>query len=1857
MLQTWSSVQDAVSAKPSHVQAQEETAEHRENRLRTVYERALALHQSGSPEAKPLFEQLASALSDSAPTSSSPEPPAKRQRLETPLWERRLHYVSLRNLGETHAAQSAHLPALRAYAHALDLDPSDFIVWVRAARSAAAAGHLHVARRAYESALLLRPRHKLALIPLHAVTSAIGDGDEDVGAQAPPADALVLAQARQLALTTESEPISEPEHIVLPDISWVVLVHALLTCLDVRLKGSGPLVAHPVFLDAPAPAPQRVNAQSESSDEVEVVAESRVTSKRPRESQTESVPPSAPRVETRHDAPRPEVRRSSRRAEAVADGERRRTRTFGDARDGMQVDANMIQTLLRMCVGGRPGALASRQDVQKPCLPEDNEKSATDVVRNEPMIVDDIETRRVSSWKRVIDEREEANAVLRSVKHFNNGNSGPADLLLRVLSVLSQLKVIQYFPTLALLWTTVREKLLLHTPGSPGVSALIVEAMIVSGKKAGKQKARRFQEASRLLSLIRVPAVEDDEGVYLHMRLTWLSGLLHECRGEMQLSYEAAERTRALLLSIKKSPRDTVPEIAGPDLSGHTAEALEVIVTNRIARLKSARDLEKAEEELSKVGDGDKKAAQRTVSILAPSVYTSVCSLQLDKWQASDLKFEFSDASELLEWETRYEAEIDLEPRVIVLYDACVKSSDPVGELVCFSIRLRMAVHYYAAKVRSESEKDAQAKDSDTSTARMADLLVQIRKYVALIKKLTSNNYSHLWTTEPGITGWSMADASAFASVTLVSLTELIITMIPLLKFSNGNFEMGAAQKNRRLGFTRCMLAFPRCIMLMHKCISGSHKDSSTLDSGLSRKMLQVISFCLRALVARGCCREEGTSGALIKLYSKYLCNRLQEVARFRHSEVVKGEITKEATPESASEKESNEARIRSPSELSDSPTEENSTESSGGNYTRRDDPDYDWTDVNVLRQELAQCFQCLYQVQELEPTPNESGSNENVSWLDEGCRVSKHLGLAFIGSEPSGAGSGMDVDVCRSVYFFYRKRIFEAVCLRRREGGRVKRLREVLSQLAESLPEDPSSGVRLLPFTALDTIVSDVVDTNGDISREAAENVSRLEEEWHRQVSNEDGSSENFQTMKAVQNSIMYFEVFSLHAMSILASHEVEYKKQKNAERRKRPKEVAERLLTASSDCLIALRSRPWSVGAWILLGRIFVEISDLALDERELCLSSFGLYRREELSSLGDGENVHTICGRAEACFAFAASLLLHPWAQKACGEKLSLSAPFLFGLAYDGSDVEPWFGFGDDGDLFESFGLTNNTTSRPMLLNEPHPGNTSHNSDTRRIGAIRLGNAALNFLRLREERYFHIHWTLCSLETKVLVHPSNRFNQSTVDLALTTLDELKQGVELCDIASTNNELSVADSNQKAETRTSHFSVDRLSWRSRYNALEKYRWYYSFLEAKLLRKTGSSHQEYLQVLKRALDESISLRNQLKQPRDIELLYKLHSSRMKILRTTEDNSEAISLLSLLERYSFKTRGPVLVEDARGMDKDVEDWVAERRIAVAEDIISAMQACSDSKADAQYTEFFFKSTYCKAVLLAEVLKDTRGALEELSKLFRIDAAAKVLDQRQDGFHRGYFYKLWNYRYTDTGIEPSLETERKLVRWRAKLLGLFGQLLRQVEEWRLLAAIIYRLKKRTPDDLPVDGAILDDLIEAYAVTCRATTLKSMEKGIISDVSAFESSYRRTWDIYVETLRLAQGAKKVRLVVMRGEKGATVAERLVESGRPRCVVAMHTALHLECVRWKSARDGVPVDIAAMRELPVCGKMRDVAIETRNAFVQTMLESVRKWPLDEKMMRLFTKRVNEYQPVASTPEVPSPAAPSHITAPSIV
>lgn len=193
---------------------------------------------------------------------------------------------------------------------------------------------------------------------------------------------------------------------------------------------------------------------------------------------------------------------------------------------------------------------------------------------------------------------------------------------------------------------------------------------------------------------------------------------------------------------------------------------------------------------------------------------------------------------------------------------------------------------------------------------------------------------------------------------------------------------------------------------------------------------------------------------------------------------------------------------------------------------------------------------------------------------MEDACHVSKHIGLAFIGGDYAPSGTIIELDVWQSVYLFYRKRIFEAMCRRRRDGGRIKRLREVLQKLTSDLQQRDShdnnpKNINILSSDTLDGIVSAVVySPSVNVLDEAGTFVPRLEGKWTKLVTcRKNSRSDNIKmedveatdasaaeavsagendqdessSINSLQLSITYLELFVSHEVSILGTYELE--------------------------------------------------------------------------------------------------------------------------------------------------------------------------------------------------------------------------------------------------------------------------------------------------------------------------------------------------------------------------------------------------------------------------------------------------------------------------------------------------------------------------------------------------------------------------------------------------------------------------------------------------------------------------------------------------------------------------------------------
>lgn len=1907
MLQRWGTINETAPAP-----AQGETTEAREGRLRGMYEHALRRQASGDArDARAALEEIVADLASSA---------AKRKRDEgVAEWERVLKYAVSRNLADVCMDAGESVAALSAYAHALEDDSGDFVVWLRAARAAVACGRLHVARRAFEQALRMRPGHWLCVEGYTAVLRAIGDDDEDCAlvdgdrvAAMPCVDSEMCNVAaarmldnrdRELAKECEESHRSKalelvPQTVQVESWRWRAVVDKLSNVLTERMTNTGipgdlsqRAVGHAVVLLAPSGVePDSVAKYSETSV-VGAGTEAQVTESdaigKPEmdailterlndtsngrgaveiqpirvENATAAIGEQEEAVVAADDAvteqEQPDVRRSRRqRAQSdqqAEEADRRQTRTATAVKDDSLENSNLVQSLLEIC------SPFQQDDVLS--MPEKSPQRSHGGARTE-----ECAPPRGGIWALPVSEEQEAIDVgnwLHDLKSTTNG--GPIDLLMRIMNKLASKQSSQFSAELAEVWCILRRHVLLSVPGSPTVTACVVEALLSCAQNPGIEATKKLQEAERLSCIV---AIESDAAgadgdikydslldLVIRARFAWLSCQLSEGLGRMQDACKFASHGVNALASIARESSNPLPAIAGPDFANSTPSAAIQFLERHVSSLKRAGELEAAVKALASAGKENNAPAMQAVKILAPSIHTSFKKLELYSWRAR-----VQDAKEK---RARLKAVSELERRLKVFSDACSKSGDSIGELICFSVRMRIAVLHYSAQVDDETEGTAASpgERSSSSAGRLAELLMQIRKYVALIKKLSSPSYTFSNDGDTGkcIGGWTVAQAAAVACQTIVVLTELVISKIPIIRAGAAvkPVELSASQKNQRLAFTRCMLAFCRCVSLAHRyhekaCDDPREQENRThvemannSKRVYSQHMLQSLSCCLRALVARGCCKEEGTSGALVKLYANKLSLRLIEIASrsnsntnvslpcMGHSQDVSVEPALVGKPDRDTNVHVIEGHLLEQEPAAGSiDVIVRAVKEEDEDVLTLEDSDYQWEDASILRQELAQCYRCLFQCHDLECIANTGTASKSDRWLEEGCNISRNIGLSFSTGAPQ-ALPVMEPDACRELHFLYRKRFFESIILQRREGRRSKRVREVIAQITEALPDDPPCGVPMLAFAALDAVVSGALESGPDISRGAAEYVSKLEDEWNAAVARADrdalSDSPSIPYATRLQYSVMYFETFVLQVSASLAVYEYEFKKQKTVERRKQPREVVERLLNASSDCVAALRSRPWSVGAWILLGRVFIELADVALDEREIAMSPFGAYHAEELASGEGGETVKGILGRAEACFGFAETLERHSWAKHACAEVEGVRAVDVYGLAFTGDTEDSWSGFGDDGDLFGEFGLSNETTSRPRFSDEQHPYREPCSQNSLRMAAICYGKSALMTLRAQEERYWYQHWRSNALERRpCLRQPQTQFSSRVLSLTAAALEQLEHGMRLSYGPTTALPVSTSKPTDLVE--------NKWAWRNGADVMEGNKWYYLLLQAKMMQKLGRVPEDYLPAFAGALEENSRLRSLAKLSTDIEPIYKLHVTRMKILLLdeNEDVDRSLALLRLVEQNAFDST--LIASDPKGVSLDE---IRLRREAVAKDILAAMQHCrSSSKSGQSHAEFHFKSVYCRALIMQEVLKDPIGALHEVGQMFRGDAAAKALDPGGDGVHRGYFYVIWNYRLTNTGPEPALETERKLIRWRFKLLGLYGRFLRDSGDSRTLSGIVSRLKRRAGEDVPVDGAMIDDLIAAYAEVLGGFIVGALERGVAT-IAVSETSFRRTWDVYGETLRLSQGVRRVRTFLTRGELSGSGPRKLLESKRPWCLVAIHTALRLEHLRWQCAMTGEAVNMDEARALPLSGSLTEISDDVVGHYAETLVFCAAKWPLDSKLGKLLKRRMDGFATARTT------------------
>jgi hypothetical protein len=199
------------------------------------------------------------------------------------------------------------------------------------------------------------------------------------------------------------------------------------------------------------------------------------------------------------------------------------------------------------------------------------------------------------------------------------------------------------------------------------------------------------------------------------------------------------------------------------------------------------------------------------------------------------------------------------------------------------------------------------------------------------------------------------------------------------------------------------------------------------------------------------------------------------------------------------------------------------------------------------------------------------------------------------------------------------------------------------------------------------------------------------------------------------------------------------------------------------------------------------------------------------------------------------------------------------------------------------------------------------------------------------------------------------------------------------------------------------------------------------------------------------------------------------------------------------------------------------------------------------------------------------------------------------------------------------------------------------LLREAMDSRTIAGIISRLKRRQPDDMPVNGAVLDDIVTAYAEVSikKAKQTAIEEKGEAPTVAVSEKSLHRVWEFYMETVRLQQSAKRVKLFIDREADATRGARAVVESERPWCVIPATCHLHLEYIQLQAAVNDVTVDAGLVKTLPE--DVTKVSPELLVEFGTTLAACVKKWPPDARATKLLSRRISAYKAggTAATPK----------------
>jgi hypothetical protein len=1638
------------------------------------------------------------------------------------------------------------------------------------------------------------------------------------------------------------------ESVVINEATWMALVDELGGVLKRRLSDSSPSAVS-------VGAPIEVKLDLRRHPKVESMSSLGVSARRPlQENDANSVilierdadvvpgagamDPSHHLQDTEANRIKPkEIRKSKRQAE------------IGRERDACAVSTTDRDALLDWGLTAKMLALipdvsfTPSQGVVEGCDDQPSPPLSDDVIRDGCSVwpgrssAGELSTNVTKTlWNQVCSEVCEEEDVVELVESLaGEQNGGPIDVLCRILDTLIDRSSVQYMPHIARAWLCVQPHHSGIAPGTAIQTSFVIDSLLSSGDKTGKIKQACYREAHRLVAVagvLRGIAGDDDrserESLILSVRLLWLGCLLAERTGDMQRARVDVQACFDSLCRLRNiGGEDTLSHAAGPLLAGRSVLDTLALVRATGAEFHTVGVLGDAKALTARAKKNkDPALAAKAAAMLAPAVNRIVADLRFN----SPLSMPMTRDSLPLPGS---KARSIMDAQLTAFMNACVVCGDDAGELVCHATVITIMLNDHrrleAMELAAQSDGDSlypvavtgiadvdrsyQNKEGTAvhkSASQRSEIASSLRKCVLVVKKISSIRDDHL-TLPTGISGWSSAQAMCIAAKAIVATADVFQSRIPPLEVSTSTpFELSATQKNQRLAFTRAMLGFARCIGFVLRAPGLSEPSEAVTE-----KMLTTLAFTLRVLASRGCVREDGTSAALIRLYLQSLTARLRQLALNsckKRTRVVLDDENSCSRTEPDESRDVNDADgdinnddaiVADGSVDSEDRMEVSNEFHRCGVVEQPDSLSRSWGFVSVVRAEVAQCYRCLFKIADLEASA--ASANECRRWLLDGCLLNRQLhGSSH--TDLVADKATMDIEACRGVYSFYRKRLLDGLGWWR-EGKQLRPARSVVEDVIHALPVEPPAGVPCLAPKALDTVISLALDGGG------TDAVAFLKETWMDSMTKANADmSDSQNSVSTEQLSRMYYEICVLHVLVNMAVHDAEYKKQKSVERRKMPKEAVERLINAASnDCILAVRLRPWSSSTWVLFGRVFLEVADVALDEREYMSSTFGMCRTEDLSSGDLLDPLVAVLGRAEGCFQLAEALAKEEWTISACNVDMNQINAEAFDGRIDPANRE----WGSDGNLFGQFGL----------VDRGAPG-----SSRSLRAAAHFGLAAVLSMKLREERYRARHWKASTFVPRSLNRKSETFPDDVHVLVFESLKQLDRGMRLAFAGKAGSTASSV----LADLPTIGTSSDRLS------AFDPLRWYYMMQRAKLCRKRGDSPLEYLQLFADAAAENRRTRSEGNEPPDIEPFYKLHAIRMKLLLEQTD-SDCPGLLQGLERYSYRSPADAEAEDAEtGHDassaprSSSRSSVARRR-AIARDIASAMKYCRQQKSVRVFSEFFFKSVYARALVTWNVLKDPREALVELHTMFRAEAAAKVADATGDNVHRGYFFTIWNYRLTDTGYELALETERKYLRWRDKLLGLYGALLVDVMDSRKLAGVISRLKRRQVDDMPVNGAVLDDFVTAYAqVSIKQTKLLVSEdkSDIVPTVALSEKALSRVWDLYLETCRLQQAARRAKTCVDREEANASRGIcAVVASLRPWCLVPAACALHLEHQILQAAMAERRVDLAAVQGVP-----EDASKVSPALFVElavTLAACVKKWPVEPKVAKLIERRIKAY------------------------